>query len=438
MEDKNDLYLVAGEEEERAILVGVEILSENTPKFEMIDLDELEELAKTAGAEVVHKVYQKRDKVNPTYYAGSGTIEEIKILVDELDIDIVIFDNELSGSQTRNIEEYLDVKVLDRTMIILDIFAKRASSREGKLQVELAQLKYRMPRLTGLGKKLSRLGGGIGTRGPGEKKLESDRRHIRRRINNIELEIAKVKKRRENFIKSRERKSIFTIALVGYTNAGKSTLLNQLCDSDVFSEDKLFATLDTTSRKFNLENYNVVLVDTVGFIRRLPHDLIEAFKSTLEQVRYTDAYIHVVDSSNSDCENQILVVNRLLKELEAFYKPNIIVFNKSDINLKKDCTTKSDQNENIKTHDISAKTGVGINKLKESIKLLIREEMSDVNLLIPYGDEKILSFLNKFTNVIKIKYTEKGVELYTTISKEFMSKVEKYIFYYNEYENNPK
>jgi GTP-binding protein HflX len=408
---------------EKAILVGIEITSEND--YYENSLNELEELVKTAEGGVIHKINHKREKVDSTFYVGRGIIEELKFLVEDLEADMVVFNDELSGSQIRNIEDSLNVKIIDRTMLILDIFSKRAISKEGKLQVELAQLKYRLPRLTGLGNKLSRLGGGIGTRGPGEKKLESDRRHIRRRINHIEEELSKVKERRESTRSKRKKRNVFLIALVGYTNAGKSTLINKLCDAHVFTEDKLFATLDPTSRKLELENHNVVIVDTVGFINKLPHDLIESFKSTLEEVKYADAYIHVIDGADSNYNEHIKIVNKLLNELNAGNKPSIGVVNKSDINEEIINIDNKQYSFVIKT---SAKNGVGIDSLKDSIKQLIEESKIKVNLFIPYGDEKIISFLHEFTNVTEKKYSEKGVEIESVMGKEFRSKVKKYIF----------
>ena len=320
------------EKTERVILAGV-----HTGRADRINdttdesMDELCELVKTAGGEVVGIMIQNKSDIESGTYMGEGKLYELKETVETLNADMVVFDDELSPVQTRNISDFLEVKVLDRSLLILDIFAMRAKSGEGKLQVELAQLRYRLPRLRGLGTELSRMGAGIGTRGPGESRLESDRRHIRRRIGALEEQIRELKKHRSLIHERRKKDGTITAALVGYTNAGKSTLLNALTDANVFAEDKLFATLDPTSRAITLEdNRQILLVDTVGFIRKLPHQLVESFKSTLDEVREADILMHVVDISHPNFEEQIKVVKQTLQEIGAGEKPVFMVFNKID------------------------------------------------------------------------------------------------------------
>ncbi|MFY9379027.1 MAG: GTPase HflX, partial [Acutalibacteraceae bacterium] len=313
---------------ENAILVSVD-----TGDFDaQVSIDELEELAKTAGAQVVAKVIQKRDKPDAAIYVGTGRLEEIRELGVANDADLLIFDAELSPSQQRNIEKYTDIRVVDRTTLILDIFAARAKSREGKLQVELAQLKYTLPRLSGKGIELSRLGGGIGTRGPGESKLESDRRHIRRRIDSLTQELKEVEKRRNDLRTRRVKDGVETVVIVGYTNAGKSTLMNQLTDAGVLAQDKLFATLDPTARALVLPSgRKVMLIDTVGLVKRLPHRLVEAFKSTLEEASMADVILNVCDASSVEFKEHLEVTERLLDDLGANGKPMISILNKCDL-----------------------------------------------------------------------------------------------------------
>ncbi|MBR4173048.1 MAG: GTPase HflX, partial [Clostridia bacterium] len=346
------------EKKERVLLVGVhtgakDVLKDTTEE----SMAELSELAKTAGAEVALEVIQNKSEIEAATYVGEGKLDEIKEAVISLNIDAVIFDDELSPVQIRNLSEYLDTKVIDRTVLILDIFAKRAKSGEGKLQVELAQQKYLLPRLRGMGAVMSRTGGGIGTRGPGETKLESDRRHISRRITALEAEIKEIKKHRE-LIRSRRRKvGVITACLVGYTNAGKSTLMNLLTESSVLAEDKLFATLDTTSRAITLpDNRKILITDTVGFIRKLPHHLVQAFKATLEETAEADMLIYVIDASNLQYETHIKVVDGVLSELGAAGKPTVYVYNKIDL-----CGDFFGEKEN--GVGISAKTGENIEKL---------------------------------------------------------------------------
>lgn len=313
---------------ERVILVGVQ---ENDGDDTEESLQELAELAKTAGAEVVGTVIQKRERIHPGTYVGKGKIDEIRTLLNALDATGIICDDELSPVQMNHLQQELESKIMDRTLLILDIFASRAVTKEGKIQVELAQLRYRAVRLVGLGSSLSRLGGGIGTRGPGEKKLEMDRRLIKERISQLKKELEHVKKHRELLREGRKKDRVMTAAIVGYTNAGKSTLLNTLTDAGVLSEDKLFATLDPTTRLLELDGgQRIYLTDTVGFIRKLPHHLIEAFKSTLEEAKYADVILHVVDASNPQVEEQMFIVYETLRELGVKDKTIVTLFNKQD------------------------------------------------------------------------------------------------------------
>jgi GTP-binding protein HflX len=316
---------------ETAILVGC-FLDNRDPERMRLSMEELHELARTAGVEVVDVITQNRDRIDPAWYVGSGKIQEIAQRAHDLDADVVIFNDELSPSQTRNLDTAFACKVIDRTQLILDIFAGRAQSREGKIQVELAQYNYLLPRLAGQGKQLSRLGGGIGTRGPGETKLESDRRHIRRRISELKSQLEDIVRTRQLHRERRKKNSVYQIALVGYTNAGKSTLLNRLTAADTLQEDKLFATLDPTTRQLSLPSgMDVLLTDTVGFIQDLPTTLVAAFRSTLEGVKEADLILHVVDSHHPDLEIHMQVVEKILRDLKADDIPQLVVFNKADL-----------------------------------------------------------------------------------------------------------
>ncbi|MFO7154603.1 MAG: GTPase HflX [Caldicoprobacter oshimai] len=343
---------------EKAVLVGIIESSHDQESME-----ELKDLAETAGAQVVGVITQKRKGTDSAYYIGKGKLEELKSFIQGNEVDVVIVNDELSGSQIKNIEDFLGIKIVDRTCLILDIFASRARTKESKLQVELAQLKYRLPRLTGMGGQLSRLGGGIGTRGPGETKLETDRRHIQNRIKSIEKKLAKFERHRNLYRQRRAKNRIPVVSIVGYTNAGKSTLFNALAKAQSYVEDKLFATLDTSARKLILPSgMQVVLVDTVGFIRDLPHDLVEGFKSTLEEVRYSDLLLHVIDITSSDVDEKIQVVERILSDLNAIDIPRLDVFNKIDL-----IDTQPVAN-NKRTIFVSAKKGIGLDALKEAIE----------------------------------------------------------------------
>ena len=406
-----------GKLEERVVLVGVQT-GDNDNVEE--SLDELEELASTAGAVTVGKIIQNREAVHPGTYIGKGKIEEVRALVYAMDATGIICDDELSPAQLNNLERELDCKVMDRTLLILDIFAARAITSEGKIQVELAQLRYRAARLVGLRESLSRLGGGIGTRGPGEKKLETDRRLIRTRISALKQELSQVEKHRELIRSSRARGNMKTAAIVGYTNAGKSTLLNKLTGSDVLSEDKLFATLDPTTRLLNLKDgQQILLTDTVGFIHKLPHHLVEAFKSTLEEAKYADYIIHVVDSSNPQAEMQMHVVYETLRELGVMGKKIITLFNQQDApgasvlrDFKSDYTLK-----------ISAKTGEGLDDLNDLLEKLLTEEQIYVERLFPYSEAGKIQLIREYGQLISEEYTDEGIAVKARVPKEIYPKV---------------
>ncbi len=407
------------DEKERCILVSVD-----TGYFDAeLSINELEQLAETAGAEIYGKMIQKRGKPENTTYIGEGKLYELRDMCKSADIDLLIFDGELTPSQQRNIEYFTDVRVIDRTTLILDIFALNARTGEGKLQVELAQLKYMLPRLSGKGTSMSRLGGGIGTRGPGESKLESDRRHIRRRIKSLEDALENVVKRRSLLHKRREKTGVTTVAIVGYTNAGKSTLLNALTDAGVLTENKLFATLDPTSRALKLpDGRSVILVDTVGFISRLPHSLVESFKSTLEEVVYADLILNVCDASNPDYEQQIEVTLDTIKELGASDKPVLTVFNKCDLtpNLH---FFSVDRN----TVRISAKTGEGLSLLLAKIASMLENTRRRVKLIIPYSDGNLTSRIRNEGELISEEYTPDGIMLDAVLDSGFLNLVKDYI-----------
>ncbi|NLX64257.1 MAG: GTPase HflX [Clostridiaceae bacterium] len=414
--------------DERAILVGIK--TQETRNIQgvseaEISMIELKELAQTAGAVVVSSIIQNREGRDSAFFIGKGKVEELKLLVQTTEADMVIFDEEISPSQQRNLEEALGIKVLDRTGLILDIFAQRARSKEGKLQVELAQLEYNLPRLQGLGSVLSRLGGGIGTRGPGETKLETDRRHIRRRISYLKAQLKEIKKQRGILRVERKRNRVPVVSLVGYTNSGKSTLLNALCGSNVYAENQLFATLDTTTRKLVLDDNNTILVtDTVGFIRKLPHQLLDAFKSTLEEVLYADFLVIVADSSDPYFEDHIRIVDNILDELGAGQKPSVIALNKID---------RLDDPESVRFNterpviEISAKTGFGLDKLKKYLNQQLCEVRSKYKLSIPFSDGWVLSWLYENGKVISVEYDENASIAEAELTSEAARRVEKYI-----------
>lgn len=398
-----ELYDVK-DEEERVILVGV---CTGDEKETLECLDELEELAKTAGASTVAKLYQNRESIHPGTYIGKGKIEELKSMIYEYEATGIVCDDELSPAQLKNLEEELETKVIDRTVMILDIFAQRASTREGKIQVEMAQLKYRSSRLVGLGHSLSRLGGGIGTRGPGEKKLEMDRRLIRDRISQLNKELDQVIKNRDTLRRQRTKNPIPIVSIVGYTNAGKSTLLNTLTDASVLEEDKLFATLDPTTRNLELESgQQILLTDTVGFIRKLPHHLINAFRSTLEEAKYADIILHVVDASNRAVVRQMETVYETLNNLGVKDKVFITAFNKQD-KIVEDVTLKDTLADY--TVKISAKQGDGLPELLEIIEKILKESKVYVEKVFSYNDAGEIQRIRKYGQLIEEKYLENGI-----------------------------
>lgn len=403
---------------EKVILVGVSTDDhDDTEK----SLDELEELASTAGAVTVGRVVQNLSQIHPVTYVGKGKLDEIKDLLWETEATGIICDDELSPIQLGNMEDALNTKIMDRTLIILDIFANRASTNEGKIQVELAQLKYRQSRLVGLGKSLSRLGGGIGTRGPGEKKLEMDRRLIKGRIAQLNRELKDVKRHREVTREQRSRNQVPVIAIVGYTNAGKSTLLNTLTGADVLEEDKLFATLDPTTRNLKLPSkQEVLLTDTVGFIRKLPHHLIEAFKSTLEEAKYADIILHVVDASNPQMDEQMYTVYETLMNLEVKNKPVITAFNKQD-KVDGEVILRDFKADHVV--NISAKTGEGLENLQNVIEEVLREQKILIEQLYPYADAGKIQLIRKYGELLEEEYREEGIFAKGYIPIEIYEKV---------------
>ncbi|MGL4912769.1 MAG: GTPase HflX [Romboutsia sp.] len=420
--------------QERALLVGLNITS-TARRIDDIDInesmEELKELAKAAGAEVVGSLIQNKQTRDAAFYVGKGKVEEIKAYCDSLDATMVVFNDELSGAHIRNIEEVVGIKVIDRTTLILDIFAQRALTKEGKLQVEIAQLKYRLPRLSGMGGALGKTGAGIGARGPGEQKLELDKRHILNKAADIRQELREIKKVRETQRVQRLKSNIPIVAIVGYTNAGKSTLLNELIkthkdyekEKEVLSKDMLFATLDVTLRKALLPNKKEFLVvDTVGFVSKLPHDLVEAFKATLEEVHYADLILHVIDSTNSSYELQRKTTESVLKELGANDKKTILVYNKID-RLDLDIYPKN-SDEAIY---ISAKKGTNMEELLQIIEDAIMENTYDVTLLLPYERGDIFSRVKDKYNVENFEYGEIGITLDVKLMEEDYNIYKEYI-----------
>lgn len=402
------------QETERVILVGV---SQQDGDDAEDSVAELAELVETAGAVVVGTLIQKRENIHPGIYVGTGKVFELEELIEQTGATGIVCDDELSPAQLKNLEEALKTKVMDRTLIILDIFAARASTSEGKIQVELAQLKYRLSRLSGLGRSLSRLGGGIGTRGPGEKKLEMDRRLINSRVAQLNRELKEVQRHREVNRQQRKRSGIPVVAVVGYTNAGKSTLLNHLTNAEVLEEDKLFATLDPTTRILELtNNQKVLMTDTVGFIRKLPHHLIDAFRSTLEEAKYADIILHVVDASNPQMDKQMYIVYDTLRNLEVEGKKIITAFNKTD---------RIGQPEPLhdfraeRTVHISAKYGDGLEDLKNILEEILREEKDFLECTIPYRDAGVIQKIREKGELLSEEYREDGIFVCAWVPKEF-------------------
>lgn len=406
------------EAEEKVILVGVQ-LNENEPAEE--SLDELGELAKTAGAEVVGRMIQSREYIHPATYIGKGKITELKELLWETDATGIICDDELTSVQLKNLEQELGCKIIDRTLLILDIFAARAVSSEGKIQVELAQLKYRASRLIGLGNSLSRLGGGIGTRGPGEKKLEMDRRLIRERISRLKKELREVEQHRELIRTQRKDSNLKVAALVGYTSAGKSSLENALTGAGILEDAMLFSTLDTTTRALELEGkQQVLLTDTVGFIRKLPHHLIEAFKSTLEEAKYADIIIHVVDASNPQMDTQMYVVYDTLRQLGVEGKPVITLFNKQD---KLESPQMFRDLHADYTFAVSAKTGQGLDELKGALLDIIRQDQIYVERLYDFSEAGKIQLIRKHGQLLEEEYVAEGIAVKAYIPKSIYGRI---------------
>lgn len=406
---KNDVY--------NAIIVGLQLKEDIS-----YSMDELENLAKADAVNVIGRVVQILEKPNTATFIGPGKVKEIAEMCRNMEADTLIFDDELSGVQMRNIEEITGVRVIDRTVLILDIFAKRAYTKEGKLQIELAQLQYRLPRLTGFGKSLSRLGGGIGTRGPGEKKLETDRRHISARIEDIRHELKKAEKVRTTQRLGRDRKDVPIAALVGYTNSGKSTLMNGLLsmshreEKSVLSKDMLFATLDTQHRKIAFERgYEFILIDTVGFVSKLPHSLIESFKSTLEEVKYADLIIHVVDYSYEERDFQIKVTDEVIRQIGVLDTEKITVYNKMDIAEYIPIPDEKDSGDILY---VSAKTGKGMDLLAEKIREKLFNDRVETEFLIPYSRGDITSKLCKNSHILSMEHVNEGTRLKGRFSLE--------------------
>ena len=412
--------------EERLILVGIELEDKNAPSAMETEacLDELEELVKTAGAETVARTIQRREKVHPAHYLGKGKIEELKMMLRTYDATGIVCDDELSPAQLKNLEKMLETKVMDRTIVILDIFAARAISGEGKIQVELAQLKYRLSRLTGMGASMSRLGGGIGTRGPGEKKLETDRRYIKERIAELNREAKEIQVHRELLRSQRGKKGTPVVSLVGYTNAGKSTLINTLTDAGVLAEDKLFATLDTTTRKVELPGGSeLLLTDTVGFIQKLPHHLIQAFRATLEEMKYADILLHVVDASNPNREEQMQVVYDTLRDLGCQDTPVITVYNKMDreveLPLPMDRTARD-------VVQISARTGMGLEHMLSCIERLLKSFRTSMKVLVPYREGALTGWVHGRCEIIREEHRAEGVFLEIYADEEAKNRLAAY------------
>lgn len=408
--------------QEKVILIGIE--TDNKLYDTSSCLDELEELAKTAGAETVGRMIQKREGIHRGHYFGKGKLEELKNYIAETGATGIICDDELTANQMRTMGEILETKIMNRTLLILDIFAAHAHSAEGKVQVELAQLKYNRSHLTGRGQAMSRLGGGIGTRGPGEKKLETDRRNIDNRISELNNELKEIEKHRQILRERRIKNKIPVVALVGYTNAGKSTLMNTLTNAGVLAENKLFATLDTTTRKLSLSSGSECLfTDTVGFIQKLPHHLIKSFKATLEESKYADILIHVVDASNSRRETQMKVVYETFKELGCIDKPTITVFNKTDKDIDRPLPSDSFAE---KVLSLSAKNAIGTDELLLAIEEMIKNFKKEIKVIIPYDKGNILNMIYNSCEIVKTEHLETGIYIEGFADEEMQNRTKQF------------
>ncbi len=408
---------------EKAVLVGLNadcFKPEDTATYET--LDELEALLETAGGNCTAKLLQNRHTPDPHSFIGEGKAQELCGLLEETEANMVVFDNDLSPSQIRALEDITGVTVLDRSALILDIFAQRAKTAEGRLQVELAQYRYLLPKLSGMGKSMSRLGGGIGTRGPGETKLETDRRHIRKRIDRLEEELEEVRKVRAVQRERRMKNSVPVVALVGYTNAGKSTLLNRLTDAGIPANNRLFDTLDTTTRRLQVsDHFEVLLSDTVGFIAKLPHHLVEAFKATLEELQYADLLLHVIDASDPEREKHIAVVDKLISKLAKPDVPVLRCYNKADLLEEPDNLPVGE-----KAIPMCARSGLGMEELLRRIEETLGKQLHDVTLRLPYNDAGALEVLHKQARVLSTEYTPEGIEVRTLCSEELYGRYRRY------------
>ena len=407
---------------EYAVLCGLNA-QDASETVDEVTLNELEELLSTAGGICVGRMIQNRQTPEPKTFLGTGKAQELREYAEHLGATLVVFDNELTPAQTRNLEEIVGVRVIDRSTLILDIFASRANTREGKLQVELAQYKYILPRLTGKGLELSRLGGGIGTRGPGESKLETDRRHIHRHISKLKEELEEVRRNRQVQRRARQKREVQTVAIVGYTNAGKSTLLNALTGAGIHANDRLFDTLDPTVRAWRVsDTLEVAISDTVGFIRKLPHHLVDAFRATLEELKFADLLLHVIDAHDPEYPAHARVVAELVRELDAAEKPCITVFNKIDL-----CETTRDLPRDRETVWISASLGIGLDELTRAVAAKLDAGRMKLRLMIPYADAAAVDVLHREARVLSVEYTPDGVEVCAVCDARLAGRMRAYI-----------
>ncbi len=422
---KNSSLFVEKTKEEKTLLIGFKGAKEKLITGEE-SLEELRALAETAGADVKQQIMIKLIKPDPSFYLGRGKAKDFSLYIQQEAIDLIIFDDELSPRQQNNLEDLLGCRVIDRTALILQIFANRAKTKEGQLQVELAQLNYLLPRMRGRGIELSRLGGGIGTRGPGETKLETDKRYIRKRISELQNKIEEIKKQRQIIRQKRSQNQIPVVALIGYTNAGKSTILNTLTNANALAEDKLFATLDPTTRKLKLNQEDILLTDTVGFIHKLPHQLVAAFRATLEEIKYADLLLHVVDAANSACLSHIETVNQVLKELDCLAKPTIMVFNKWDLikdAVEMNCILKQEH----PAIPVSAVKNFNLIKLMSLIGNNLPQRVKLVELMLPFNKNFLINLLYEEGKVIKTEYREEGIFCSVYLTDRFINQVQEYL-----------